>query len=308
MYESCTFPVMFPVKAAAELSGLTPETLRAWERRHLAVVPHRDDKGRRLYDSAMVERLARLHRLTARGHPIRDLAALDDAALDRLLDEARQSGYGPVETLPGRMLDAVAEYRVDEFDRDLSVAIATLPVPILVARVVMPLLREVGLRWADGRLAIAQERLVSSLLRTRLLAILNQHPRERRPRLLFATLPGEPHELGLLGAALLAHEADAPVLYLGTELPAEELLRVAGRIETGAIALSSIDPAQARATLSELQVLHRRLPADIPIWLGGANARYLAEAMGEPRVQALTDGATLARLMRVRLRRRAGSR
>ena len=308
MYESCTFPAMFPVKAAAELSGLTPETLRAWERRHLAVVPHRDGKGRRLYDTVMVERLARLHRLTARGHPIRDLAALDDAALDRLLDEARQAGYGAVETLPGRMLDAAAEYRVDEFDRDLSVAIATLPVPILVARVVMPLLREVGLRWADGRLAIAQERLVSSLLRTRLLAILNQHPRERRPRLLFATLPGEPHELGLLGAALLAHEADAPVLYLGTELPAEELLRVAGRIETGAIALSSIDPAQARTTLSELQVLHRRLPADIPIWLGGANARYLAEAMGESRVQALTDGATLARLMRVRLRRRADSR
>ena len=308
MYEACTVPDMFPVKAAAELSGLTPETLRAWERRHLAVVPHRDDKGRRLYDSAMVERLARLHRLTARGHPIRDLAALDDAALDRLLDEARQSGYGPVETLPGRMLDAVAEYRVDEFDRDLSVAIATLPVPILVARVVMPLLREVGVRWADGRLAIAQERLVSSLLRTRLLSILNQHPRERRPRLLFATLPGEPHELGLLGAALLAHEADAPVLYLGTELPAEELLRVAGRIDTGAIALSSIDPAQARTTLSELQELHRRLPADIPIWLGGANARYLAEAMGESRVQALTDGATLARLMRVRLRRRAAPR
>ncbi len=296
---------MFPVKAAAELSGLTPETLRAWERRHQAVVPHRDEQGRRLYDSAMVERLARLHRLTARGHPIRDLAALDDAALDRLLDEARQSGYGPVETLPGRMLDAVAEYRVDEFDRDLSVAIATLPVPILVARVVMPLLREVGVRWADGRLAIAQERLVSSLLRTRLLSILNHHPRERRPRVLFATLPGEPHELGLLGAALLAHEADAPVLYLGTELPAAELLRVAGRIETGAIAISSIDPAQARATLAELQQLHQRLPAEIPIWIGGANARYLAEEIGDARVQALTDGATLARLMRVRLRRRA---
>ena len=50
---------MDPVKAAAELSGLTPETLRAWERRHAAVVPHRDGKGRRLYDAAMIERLVR---------------------------------------------------------------------------------------------------------------------------------------------------------------------------------------------------------------------------------------------------------
>src|SRR5690606_21877514 len=167
-------PGMFPVKAAAELSGLTPETLRAWERRHGAVVPHRDDQGRRLYDSTMVERLARLHRLTARGHPIRDLARLDDAELDQLIEQSLSAGYGAVEALPGRMLDAVADYRVDEFDRDLSVAIATLPVPILVERVVMPLLREVGVRWADGRLAVAQERQVSSPLRARPLPL--HHP------------------------------------------------------------------------------------------------------------------------------------
>ena len=35
---------------------------------------------------------------------------------------------------------------------------------------------------ADGRLAIAQERLVSSLLRMRLLAVLSPPPREQRPR------------------------------------------------------------------------------------------------------------------------------
>ena len=284
---------MFPVKAAAELSGLTPETLRAWERRHVAVVPHRDGKGRRLYDSAMIERLTRLHRLTGRGHPIRDLAALDDAALERLLDETRQAGYGGLEALPGRMLDAVADYRVDEFDRDLSVAIATLPVAILVSRVVMPLLREVGLRWADGRLAIAQERLVSSVLRARLLSILRTDPRERRPRFLFATLPGEPHELGLIGAALHAHDAGLPVLYLGTELPVAELLRVAGRIDTAAVALSSIDPGHAPRALAELHALHEALPARVPIWLGGANARYLAEAMGVPRIQAVHDASRL---------------
>ena len=287
---------MFPVKAAAELSGLTTETLRAWERRHAAVVPHRDDKGRRLYDGAMVERLTRLHRLTDRGHPIRDLAGMADEALDRLLEESRHAGYGGVETLPERMLDAIADYRVDEFDRDLSVAIATLPLPVLMARVVTPLLREVGVRWADGRLAIAQERLVSSLLRARLLSVLNQHPRERRPRVLFATLPGEPHELGLLGAALYAHEAGMPVLYLGTELPALELARVADRLGAAAVALSSVDPGQAPAALAELRTLHETLAPSIPIWIGGANARYLAEALAIERVQAVIDPAALARL------------
>ena len=293
---------MFPIKAAAELAGLTPETLRAWERRHGAIAPVRDGKGRRLYDGTTIERLTRLHRLTDRGHPIRDLAALDDDALDRLLDEGRQAAYGGVEALPARLLDAIADYRVDEFDRDLAVAIATLPVPVLLARVVAPLLREVGVRWADGRLAIAQERLVSSVLRMRLLAVLNPSPREYRPRVLFATLPGERHELGLLGAALHAHEAGMPVLYLGTELPPAEIARVASRLEAPGVALSSIDPNEAPTALSALRELDGLLPAGVPVWLGGANARYLAEEFASPRIRAVIDPEALSRSAAARVR------
>lgn len=289
---------MYPVKAAAELSGLTPVTLRAWERRHGAVVPHRDARGQRVYDAVMVERLARLHRLVDQGHPISQLAGLDDAALERLLQERRKAGYGGVDGLPERMLDAVADYRVDVFDRELSVAIATLPLSVLIARVLAPLLKEVGVRWADGRLAIAQERLVSSLLRARLLSVLDQHPRERTPRLLFATLPGERHELGLIGAALHARDAGVPLLYLGTELPAEELARVADRLGAAGVAVSSVDPGQAQLALDELRRLDAALAPGVPLWLGGANARYLAEELALPRVCAVTDPVTLGRLVR----------
>src|SRR5690606_41266647 len=101
-----------------------------------------------------------LHRLTDRGHPIRDLAALDDHALEALLEERRQTGYGDLESLPARMLDAIADYRVDTFDRAPSVAITTLPISALVARSVAPPLREVGARGAAGRRALAPEPLV----------------------------------------------------------------------------------------------------------------------------------------------------
>lgn len=295
---------MYPIKAAAELAGLSTETLRAWERRHGAIRPTRDAQGRRLYDAATIERLTRLHRLTGRGHPIRDLAALDDNALDRLLDDGKQAAYGGVEALPSRMLDAIAEYRVDVFDRDLSVAIATLPMPVLMDRVVMPLLREVGARWADGRLAIAQERLVSSLLRMRLLAVLDPPARERRPRVPFATLTGERHELGLIGAALQAFEAGVPVLYLGTELPGVELARVAGKLAVAGIALSSVDSEQAPTALEELRQLDAALPTGVPVWLGGANARYLAEELASPRIRAVGDAQAMTRSVSARDRRR----
>lgn len=296
-------PAMYPIKAAADLVGLSTETLRAWERRHGAIRPARDAQGRRLYDAATLERLTRLHRLTDRGHPIRDLATLDDDALERLLDDGRQAAYGGVESLPARLLDAIADYRVDVFDRDLSVAIATLPMPVLLERVVMPLLREVGVRWADGRLAIAQERLVSSLLRMRLLAVLDTPAREQRPRVLFATLPGESHELGLVGAALQAFDAGVPVLYLGTELPAIEIARIAGRLPVTGIALGSTDAQQARPALVELRELDAELAPGVPVWLGGANARYLAEELRSPRIRAVGDAQALVRGAMARVRR-----
>ena len=291
---------MYTVKATSEMTGLTPETLRAWERRYAAVVPHRDARGRRLYDAVMLERLALLHRLTDRGHPIRQLAGMEDDQLRALQEQGRQLAYGGVDDLPGRMLDAIARYQVDVFDRELTVAIATLPLAVLINRLVNPLLHEVGERWADGRLAVAQERLVSSLLRSRLLSILNQHRREGRPRVLFATLPGEQHELGLLGAALQAFDAGVSVLYLGTEMPAVELANAANRLGAGAVAVSSIYPLSARAALEQLQALDQALQPGIPVWLGGANARYLHEELKLPRLQ-LIDGLQRLRHLAERL-------
>lgn len=295
---------LYPVKATAALTGLSAGTLRAWERRHAAVVPHRDAQGRRQYDEAMLERLALLHRLTDRGHPISRLAPLGDAALIELLEQGAQRGFGAASAVPGRMLAAVAEYRVDRFDRELATAIASMPLGVLLERVVQPLLREVGQRWVDGRMAIAQERLVSSLLRARLLSLLSQHPRERPPQVLFATLPGEQHELGLIGAALQAHDAGLPVMYLGTELPARELAEVANQLGARALALSSVYPGAAAAALEGLRELDRLLAPGVPVWLGGTNARYLGEELGLARISVVNDARQLDRLA-ARLKRPA---
>ena len=40
---------MYSIKAVSQATGLTVETLRAWERRYRVVVPRRDDLGRRVY-------------------------------------------------------------------------------------------------------------------------------------------------------------------------------------------------------------------------------------------------------------------
>lgn len=288
---------MYSVTTTSRMTGLTPGTLRAWERRYAVVDPHRDEAGRRVYDAVMIERLARLQRLTEQGHPIRRLAPLGDAALDDLLNESSQIGYGGVEVLSEQMLEAVIGYRIGALDRLLSVAVATLPLAILVTRVISPLLAEVGRRWVAGELDIAQERMLSSLLRARMIAILNPRPSETGPKLLFSTLPGEHHELGLLMAALLAYEAGAPLLYLGTNLPARDLATLAGELGVKAVALSCVDSGLADSALDDITALIALLGSGVEVWVGGAQADFLCRKLAHPRVRKVTNPALIERMV-----------
>jgi DNA-binding transcriptional MerR regulator len=71
---------------AARLSGVSPATLRAWERRYQAVSPARSETGRRLYGDDDVARLQLMKALTDAGDPISGIASLEYEALRERLD------------------------------------------------------------------------------------------------------------------------------------------------------------------------------------------------------------------------------
>ena len=73
-------PVHYPIRAVAKLTGVAIDTLRAWERRHSAVTPIRDDRGR-MYSDADIARLRLLRGAVERGHSIGRVAGLSDAQL-----------------------------------------------------------------------------------------------------------------------------------------------------------------------------------------------------------------------------------
>ena len=77
----------YPIRAVARMTGLSVDTLRAWERRYEAVVPTRDDRGR-IYSDADVDRLRQLAVLVDRGHAIGAVANLPAGELQRLMGSA----------------------------------------------------------------------------------------------------------------------------------------------------------------------------------------------------------------------------
>ena len=84
------------VRLTALRTGLTPHTLRAWERRHHVVTPTRTEGGQRLYSDLDVERLRLIRQLTERGHSIRRLAnaALSELEAMRHYVRLSQKNYG----------------------------------------------------------------------------------------------------------------------------------------------------------------------------------------------------------------------
>jgi DNA-binding transcriptional MerR regulator/methylmalonyl-CoA mutase cobalamin-binding subunit len=288
---------MYSIKAVAQATGLTVETLRAWERRYGIVVPTRDPGGRRMYRAEDVLRLRRLREATERGHSIGRLAGLSEDGLARLLDDPadgreRAASNAFVE----RMLDAAQQFRSADCEQTLTLAIALLPPQRLAREVLQPLLREVGDRWHRGQLAISQERLVSTVVRRHVALMLDAFDRTaRRGPIVFATLPGERHELGLLTSAMVCASHGFKVHYLGPDLPPAEIARYAR--ETGAVVVgvSLVLLESLRAVRSQLEELVAGLPQEACVWLGGAAARDVPADSLPPRCHVLRDGADLER-------------
>ncbi len=85
-----------------------------------------------------------------------------------------------------------------------------------------------------------------------------------------ATLPQEPHGLGLLMVEALLSLQGWRCISLGVKVPLEDIVIAAGLIAADIVALSFSSSFPAAQALASLQELRRRLPAATAIWAGGS--------------------------------------
>jgi methanogenic corrinoid protein MtbC1 len=175
----------------------------------------------------------------------------------------------------------------EEAERIIALQLAALG-PIRFARqFAVPLLAEVGRAWMDGQVCVASEHLASGLLRSLLGSSLRALPlRAAAPVILFTTLPGERHELGLLIAALTAVGAGGRPLYLGPDLPVEEIAAAASTTGAGAVALSVVSTSAARVRPLVVE-LRDAIPQHVDLWLGGAGSAGIDLPPGVDRLISL---------------------
>lgn len=284
----------YPIRAVSRLTGIGIDTLRAWERRHGAVTPSRDDRGR-MYTDADIARLRLLRGAVENGHSIGRLAGLTDAALRRLAATAGANAVLPVVPTPRTPLDTAAltaalqKYDATAIDQQISRLAAVLPPLELLRDVLMPVLAQVGDESRRGAARIAHEHLMSSTMRNILGSFLRLYARpEVSTRLLFTTPAGERHEVGTLGAAVLAASCGLGVAYLGPDLPAGEIVQSVRPAGAQVLVLGLTATSAAKATERELRTIVRDLPKEVELWAGGRGAARHT-ALISPRGLVLRD-------------------
>jgi MerR family transcriptional regulator, light-induced transcriptional regulator len=296
-----------PVRAVVARTGVPAHLLRAWERRYGAIEPGRTEGGQRRYSEADVERIRLLRDVVSQGESISAVARLPDADLRRLLESRRdqESASSPaVGTSPGdaeslrRAMRAVEDRDPAALREVLMGASVRLPLLGFLEGVLAPLLRQIGESWSQGTLGVAEEHLASQEIRS-LLGELQRSavPRSDAPVLLVATPSGQTHEFGALFAALVGSQAGWKAIYLGSDLPADEVVRVAAETDARAVALGVLYPralpgdGEGRGFLEELR---STLRSEAALYIGGhPTMREVAE-----QVAGVTPLATLAELER----------
>ena len=229
-------------------SGVSPELLRAWERRYGLLDPTRSAGGLRLYSAADLERVRVMQQHLAGG-----VAAAEAAAL-ALRADAAVAAASPASARE-ELAEALDGYDEPRAQSILDRLLAVTTVDSLLSEVVMPYLRELGDRWERGEVSVAQEHFASGVLRGRLLGLARGWGLGVGPRAVLACLPGEQHDLGLIAFGLALRARGWRIVYLGPDAPLETVAEASDRLGPGLVVLHAVTGERVEPVAEQIREL-----------------------------------------------------
>jgi methanogenic corrinoid protein MtbC1 len=257
----------YNIRAVERLTGVPAATLRSWERRYGFPAPARSVTARRLYTKQEIDAIAWVRVQTAHGLTV--------------AQAIRQAVQGPLpplqpttpETSPElvkALIDAVTRFDEHEAEAVFARAFSRFPADAVLLEVIVPALVEIGERWARGELSVSAEHFASQLVRRRLLLLLAQQPvLGNLPVVVLACIPGEDHELGLLMLAVFLRWLGICPVYLGGNVPLDDLLRCIRDTKPAAVCLSATN-AGTGVALTAIAAQLRANGVAVPVFAGGA--------------------------------------
>ncbi|MEL6343407.1 MAG: MerR family transcriptional regulator [Myxococcota bacterium] len=268
----------YRIKTVSDMLGVPRNTLLAWERRYSLVTPARQSNGYREYSEADVTKLREVKRLIDEGHKVSEAISMLQISAQRAA--LRDVDQPVLSHISEQLMSALLTYDRTMADR-LVQRLSAVSYRQQIEDVYFPMLRAVGEGWCNGEISITQEHYISGFCREQLVAMLLSMecgPRHG-PLAVCAGYPGERHDMGLLALAVLLALRGKRILFLGADVPLEELCTLVAEQNPEMTCVSVMMPhnpdelASFARRLNEVSpnrvvIGGRGLPADLPKIMG----------------------------------------
>jgi MerR family transcriptional regulator, light-induced transcriptional regulator len=273
----------FTIKDLENLSGIKAHTIRIWEQRYGFLKPKRSDTNIRYYCNDELKTVLNIALLNKYGYKISHINRMTESELREKILSLSQA-----EALQERIINDLIHHMVDlnveGFEDVLDGYIRIKGVDKTITQIIFPFLDKVGILWMTNHINIAQEHLVTNIIRQKLIVGIEgavSHIERNKTALLF--LPeGEQHELGLLYIYYLLKVRGVKVLYLGANLPVKDLEFVV-KMKKPDILYSHITCLPGRSSFDKFMSQYRQTLSGTKMLLSGVvplnNQKKLAEGV-----------------------------
>ena len=241
-------------------TGLTPDVIRAWERRYDLLHPERTDGNYRLYSSNDLSRLRLMQHYVGTGLPAAQAAGLVHRVQTAALDANPGVPSGDVRKALQVLHASLESYDGAAASRVLERLLGVFSPGAVLRDVLLPYLRDLGVRWERGEASVAEEHFASSFIEGWMLSLARSWGHSGRRNAVLACPPGERHTLGLVAFGLALSDLGWKVTYLGGDTPVDALDQAAGAVDADVVVLASALPAAFASAADDLRALARKHP------------------------------------------------
>lgn len=266
----------FSIKDLENLSGVKAHTIRIWEQRYSFLKPQRSKSNIRYYGNEELKTVLNIALLNKYGFKI---SLIDKMTPGEVREKIISLSYAEAyqERFINDLLQHMVDLDVQSFEDVLNVYINSKGIDKTITQLIFPFLEKIGILWLTNHMNVAQEHLVTNIIRQKLIVGIENislYPRNAKTVLLF--LPeGEHHELGLLYLCYLLKSKDMQVLYLGPNVPFKDLEFVA-LLKQPKYIFTHITSIPGRFSFEKyVQQIHQRLPSFNVIISGKMTQTYL---------------------------------
>lgn len=255
---------MYTIKRAAELTGVSVATLRAWERRYGIGTPTRTDSGYRLYDEQAISDINAMQHLINQGWAPRQAAEAVVAKRGQVRTLFAPPDVDPEQELQDfriRVLAAAKSMDEVALAQVLDQMFARASFEFVIDSWLTPIMQDIGDEWVAGNFEIAAEHFVSQAVMRRLSVAFDNAPLPPRgPMVLVGLAANSYHEIGALAFATAARRLGLGALYLGANVPNHAWIKAVAAHSASAVVLSVIVPEDAKQAQELTDALNMQQP------------------------------------------------